>query len=121
MLPSQDLGKLAGGYEKYLPCHLKMLTRAIGAKETESPDFLSLLMFEPHYLRELIALGEADVTARVMHSLDTQLGAISAEVGATTADLVRAQDEITVQQATLRRRPGAHDQRGPALPFAVPL
>ena len=64
---------------------------------------------------------EADVTARVMHSLDTQLDAISAEVGATTADLVRAQDEITVKQATLRRRLVDIDKRGPLFSFEVLL
>ena len=63
--PSRDLGKLAGAYEKYLPRHMKMLTQALGAKETESPDFVSLLMFEPHYTRELIDIGQADVEARV--------------------------------------------------------
>jgi NTE family protein len=63
--PSHDLGKLAGAYEKYLPRHLKTLTRAMGAKETESPDFVSLLMFEPHYTAELIEIGRADVDARV--------------------------------------------------------
>ena len=63
--PSRDLGKLAGAYEKYLPRHLKTLTRALGAKETESPDFVSLLMFEPHYTAELIEIGRADVDARV--------------------------------------------------------
>jgi septal ring factor EnvC (AmiA/AmiB activator) len=64
---------------------------------------------------------EADVTARVMHSLDSQLDAISAEVGATTADLVRAQDEITVKQATLRRRLVDIDKRGPLFSFEVLL
>ena len=44
---------------------MKMLTQALGAKETESPDFVSLLMFEPHYTRELMAIGQADVEARV--------------------------------------------------------
>ena len=63
--PSRDLGKLSGAYEKYLPRYLKTLTRGLGAKETESPDFVSLLMFEPHYTRELIAIGRADVDARV--------------------------------------------------------
>ena len=63
--PSRDLGKLAGAYEKYLPRHLKTITRGLGAKETESPDFMSLLMFEPHYTRELIDIGAADVDARV--------------------------------------------------------
>lgn len=63
--PSRDLGKLADAYEKYLPRHLKTLTRALGAKETASPDFVSLLMFEPHYTKELIDIGAADVDARV--------------------------------------------------------
>jgi NTE family protein len=63
--PSQDLGKLASKYEKNLPRHVKLLTRALGAKETESPDFVSLLMFEPHFTQELIAIGQADVGERV--------------------------------------------------------
>jgi NTE family protein len=63
--PSRDLGKLAADYEKYLPRSLKLLTRAMGAKETESPDFLSMLMFEPNYTRTLIAIGEADVESRL--------------------------------------------------------
>jgi NTE family protein len=62
--PSRDLGKMAAAYEKYLPRHLKTLTRALGAKQTDSPDFVSLLMFEPHYTAELMELGSADVDAR---------------------------------------------------------
>lgn len=64
---------------------------------------------------------EADVTARVMHSLDAQLDAISSEVGTTTSDLVRAQDEITVKQSTLRRRLVDIDKRGPLFSFEVLL
>jgi NTE family protein len=63
--PSIDLGKLAGDYEHYLPWSLKAITRFFGANETESPDFVSLLMFEPHYLQRLIELGEHDVEARI--------------------------------------------------------
>jgi NTE family protein len=63
--PSRDLGKLAAEYEKYLPRHMKTLFRALGAKQTESPDFVSLLMFEPRYMRDLIAIGEADADARI--------------------------------------------------------
>jgi NTE family protein len=63
--PSVDLGKLAGQYEQYLPRNLKLLVRALGTKETESPDFISLLMFEPHYTQRLIELGEADVESRL--------------------------------------------------------
>jgi NTE family protein len=63
--PSVDLGKLSAEYERYMPRNMKLITRALGAKETESPDFLSLLMFEPHYIRRLIEIGEADVASRV--------------------------------------------------------
>lgn len=63
--PSVDLGKLAGEYERHLPWDLKVITRFLGANETESPDFVSLLMFEPNYLQRLIELGEYDVDSRV--------------------------------------------------------
>ncbi|HUP44345.1 MAG TPA: patatin-like phospholipase family protein [Thermoanaerobaculia bacterium] len=63
--PSVDLGKIAAEYEEYLPLNLKLLTRAMGAKETESPDIVSLLMFEPHFTRRLVALGEADIDSRL--------------------------------------------------------
>ena len=63
--PSVDLGKLSGEYERYLPRKLKLLVRALGAKETESPDFVSLLMFEPAYTKRIIEIGEADVELRL--------------------------------------------------------
>ena len=63
--PSVDLGKVAGDYESYLPRKLKLLVRALGAKETESPDFISLLLFEPEYTRRIIEVGESDVEARL--------------------------------------------------------
>jgi NTE family protein len=63
--PSIDLGKLSGAYEKFLPRKVKLLVRAMGVKETESPDFISLLLFEPTFTQRIIALGEADVGARV--------------------------------------------------------
>ncbi len=63
--PSVDLGKLAGEYERYLPRKLKLLVRALGTKETESPDFISLLMFEPTYTQRIIEIGEADVETRL--------------------------------------------------------
>jgi NTE family protein len=63
--PSVDLGKLASEYEDKLPRKLKLLVRALGARETESPDFVSMLMFEPTFARRIIDIGEADVTARL--------------------------------------------------------
>ena len=62
--PSVDLGKVSADYEKYLPRKMKLLVRALGVKETESPDFISMLIFEPEFTRRLIELGEADAAAR---------------------------------------------------------
>ena len=58
--PSRDLGKLAAHFEPRLPRGFRFLTRSLGTRETTSPDFLSLLLFQPDYLRELIAIGDAD-------------------------------------------------------------
>jgi NTE family protein len=63
--PSIDLGKLSSEYERYLPRKLKLLVRALGAKETESPDFVSLLMFQPEYTKRIIEIGESDVDLRL--------------------------------------------------------
>ncbi len=58
--PSQDLGKLAAHFEPRLPRGFRFLTRSLGTRETTSPDFISLLLFQPDYLRELIAIGDKD-------------------------------------------------------------
>lgn len=58
--PSQDLGKLAAEHEVTLPRGFRFLTRSLGTRETRSPDFLSLLMFQPDYLQRLIEIGERD-------------------------------------------------------------
>src|SRR5437764_14232500 len=65
MRPSVNLGRVAGEHEKYLPRNMKLLTRALGTRETESPDFISMLMFEPHYTTRLIEIGENDVASRL--------------------------------------------------------
>lgn len=63
--PSVDLGRLAADYEVQLPRAFRFLTRGLGTKETESPDFLSLVMFQPDYLTRLIEIGEADAEAQL--------------------------------------------------------
>jgi NTE family protein len=63
--PSVDLGKLAGQFEAQLPRAFRFLTRGLGTKETRSPDFLSMVLFQPDYLTALIELGERDAEARV--------------------------------------------------------
>jgi NTE family protein len=62
--PSQDLGKLASKFEAQLPKAFRFLTRGLGTKETDSPDMLSLILFQPDYLRALIEVGEKDAEAR---------------------------------------------------------
>lgn len=62
--PSRDLGRLARDYEPRLPGAFRILTRALGTRQTLSPDALSLVMFQSDYLRRLIEMGEADAEAR---------------------------------------------------------
>jgi septal ring factor EnvC (AmiA/AmiB activator) len=64
---------------------------------------------------------EADMTARVVRSLDAQLAAINSEVESTTADLIRAQDEITLKRAVLRQRLVDIYKRGPLYSVEVLL
>jgi len=71
--PSQDLARLAAKYQRFLPRSVKLFTRALGADKTESPDFVSMLMFEPNYTRVLMEIGEKDVESR-LPELRTFLG-----------------------------------------------
>ncbi len=62
--PSADLGRLAADFEPRLPRAFRFATRGLGTRETESPDALSLIMFQPDYTRRLMDLGEADAETR---------------------------------------------------------
>ncbi len=63
--PSADLAKMAGAFESQLPKAFRFLTRGLGTQETRSPDFLSMVLFQPDYLTALIEIGERDAEARV--------------------------------------------------------
>ncbi|GMV04953.1 MAG: patatin [Gemmatimonadota bacterium] len=63
--PSTDLGRLAGRYEPRLPPAFRFLTRSLGTRQTASPDFLSLILFQPDYLKALMDVGESDGEARM--------------------------------------------------------
>lgn len=65
MRPSRDLGRMAQEYEHDLPGTFRFLVRGLGTRETDSPDMLSFLLFEPHYLNRLIEMGERDGEARI--------------------------------------------------------
>ena len=62
--PSEDLGRLANYYEADMPKAFRFLTRGLGTKETRSNDMLSLVMFQPDYVRHLIELGQSDAAAK---------------------------------------------------------
>jgi len=62
--PSEDLGLLAAKYEPRLPQAFRYLTRSLGTRESTTPDFLSMLMFQPDYLGRLLEIGERDALAR---------------------------------------------------------
>lgn len=62
--PSQDLRTLVRELEPRLPSFIRYLTRGLGTREATSPDFLSLFMFQPDYIRRLIELGEADAESQ---------------------------------------------------------
>ncbi len=62
--PSEDLGRLATRFEPRLPKAFRFMTRGLGTRDTRSPDLLSLLMFQPDYIRAMIEVGERDAEAR---------------------------------------------------------
>ncbi|HSM14731.1 MAG TPA: patatin-like phospholipase family protein [Thermoanaerobaculia bacterium] len=62
--PSEDLARLAAGHERELPRPFRFATRGLGTRETESPDFLAMLLFLPEYLRTLLEVGERDAAGR---------------------------------------------------------
>lgn len=64
--PSVDLGKLSRNYEATLPKSLEIFSRVLGTGETESPDWLSMLLFERDYITRLIDIGHED--ARRQHN-----------------------------------------------------
>ncbi len=62
-----------------------------------------------------------NATVRVVRSLDQQLTTLNGEVEHTTANLVRAQDEVQLKRAVLRKRLVEIYKRGPLHTFEVML
>jgi NTE family protein len=63
--PSQDVARIAAEYEIDLPPAFRFAMRGLGSRETESPDWLSMLLFEPAYIRRVMDLGESDAEERL--------------------------------------------------------
>ena len=62
--PSLDLGAIANEFETDLPRTFRFVTRGLGTRETRRADMLATLMFQPGYIRRMIAIGEADAENR---------------------------------------------------------
>jgi hypothetical protein len=62
--PSVDLGRLAVEYEHRLPAPFRFVTTGLGTDETESSDWLSVLLFDPEYIDRLIDIGYHDARDR---------------------------------------------------------
>ena len=58
--PSVDLGRLAGEFQSDLGGALNLLARGLRSKDTKSPDWLSMLLFEPDYSTRLMEIGYDD-------------------------------------------------------------
>ena len=62
--PSVDIGKLAAQFKPQFSGALRLFTMGIGSGETKSPDWLSMLLFEPGYMTQLIEVGYDDAARR---------------------------------------------------------
>ena len=62
--PKEDLGELARAHELELPKAFRFFQQGLGDKREPSADALSMVMFEPEYLRLLMRLGEQDTAVR---------------------------------------------------------
>ena len=64
MRPSQDLGKLSSEFQHDLKGVLSLIARGLGSSDTESPDWLSMILFDNAYTSKLIQIGYDDSKAK---------------------------------------------------------
>ena len=58
--PSVDLATLATGFEPHLPPSMRLVMGGLSSGDGRSPDWLSMLLFDPGYVERLVEIGEAD-------------------------------------------------------------
>ena len=79
--PSVDLDALAHDFKDEVPGPIQMLTSGLGTRKRESPDWLSVLLFHPGYIEQLLEIGYDD--ARQKHD---RLESFLADTAADSAD-----------------------------------
>ena len=62
--PSEDIQSIAARYISELPLALRLLLKGVGALNKSGANFVSYLLFEKGYCRELIDMGYRDTMAR---------------------------------------------------------
>ena len=62
--PSEDIQTIAARYINELPFALRLLLRGVGALNKSGANFMSYLLFEKGYCRELIDMGFRDTMKR---------------------------------------------------------
>ena len=63
--PSVDLATLATGFEPHLPPSMRLVMGGLSSGDGRSPDWLSMLLFDPGYIERLLAIGEEDVEEQI--------------------------------------------------------
>ena len=58
--PSKDIGQLAHDIKPPFSGALRLFTSGIGSEETDSPDWMSMLLFQEEYISRLIDIGYKD-------------------------------------------------------------
>jgi NTE family protein len=64
ILPSRDLADMARPHLRYFPAKIRYMLRGLGADQPENPDFLSYILFDRRYCRELVELGMQDAMSQ---------------------------------------------------------
>ncbi len=85
LLPSEDLREIAGRHAYEMPRTIRTLLRGIGAWH-EGWQLVSYLLFEPPYIRELVALGYRDA----MDQREALLAFLQPQVAAGASRKVRS-------------------------------
>jgi len=124
--PSGDAGR-AHGQEAPTPEARLRADRAelerIRAERSQLEQRMAELRSSVHDLSDEVENLDRQVatTARAVHALDGQLVAIDAEVRDATGNLLRAEDELAIKRALLRRRLVDIYKRGPLYAVEVML